>query len=204
MANPKTTEVVQLTPAAYRLAMALYAAGAFGKAEDVPPKEDRSALPELIRKKIAENVGGARGKAGKVKMLVPQAQIVLSTRAPRGSGGANVPTPVRGVKGDFEPMYIEDANVLLSRIQEEETLLNESMGKAINDELARLTKELTQYTPGSQDYLRVFRALNEQVAKKERLTEDIRKQAFANIRGDERYSLAKYLRLFKEERPPRD
>lgn len=190
---------ISLTAPAYRLAMALYAVGAHGQPEDVPPGEDRAPLQELFRKEVAQNVGGSRGKKGKVKMLVPQDRLVLSSRGGTRTEKAGAG---RGGRQLVELPYVEDLNVLLARIQEEETELNEKMGKAVNSEISRLTKELNSYEAGSQDYMRVFSALQVQIQKKQSLSSDIRKQAFANIRGDEKWATGRFLRLIRDERPP--
>ena len=199
---PKPTKIISLNPPALILYKRLLSMKADVKAVDLTDK--REALPELVRKNVVKLEGGAPGIRGMIRVVVPETHVTQSTRKPRGSGDS---TDRQRQAPNLDPSdrpYPEQMNVLLARLEETETRLNEERSREINQKIAGLTKELNDYAPGSQDYLRVFAALQAQVQAKVTMAKDIRESAFRQVAEDRHFESGKYLRLLRPEHPPRD
>jgi hypothetical protein len=164
----RTADRIALVPDGFRFAQELFKLGADNKA--IEYDGDRSKLQELIRKGVARSVGGGRGVARKIKLLVKPNDLIQSTRKPRGSGFRVAPEAKATKKPTWEAMH-----QLTTLLFTEEKKIRVAAVKTIEAEIEDLQKSLLA-TKDRSERKRILDELQTKEASLDNIEQEVRKR----------------------------
>jgi len=146
---------------------------------------DRKPLIELRRKGIVKNIGGSRGRPGRIQLVVDMDSLVLSDRR-RPATDRPATSHQRSASVTSNQPTVEELRAVLNAIDEAEREAYERLSGEAIAHIGDLKHRLAEAEQGSEIESTLFQELSKEMGRLKMIADEARVQALKTVESARR------------------